>query len=56
MNTYKCGKCGNDFEATSRNVHSCGMDQINKYKEGDFIPDVLVYICDTCYKKIKSNG
>lgn len=50
---YLCAACGET--KLGEPPHCCGLDDINDYKDGQYVPDVMVYVCDECWPNIRRN-
>lgn len=49
---YMCHNCGGTFEGHP--FFMCGLEYTKKFKEGEHIADVIVYICEECVNKIEA--
>lgn len=50
MTRYLCHNCGERFE--SNKPFMCGLEFVEDFKEGDVVPDILVFLCEECKEKI----
>lgn len=52
MNKYQCANCGEEFK--SNKPFMCGLEYIKEFKDSEFVPDILIFICEPCKNKIEA--